>query len=1411
MEYGGGTHAQSKSDLSKPALSVEAALGLRVSPRLFGRLEEMSVLTEAYARVGATSVSEVVLISGAPGIGKSALVRRFQSLLRVGRHRFARGKCAQLQQGVAFAPLLHALGALIDDVLAQSDETLNAVRDSLGKSIAGQARVITDLLPGAELLVGRGHPLPDLPVALAQARMQRCVLAAFAAFATAGQPLIVFVDDVQWADAATQGLMSAFVAEPPANVLLVVSCRDEAVERLDASDGLIATFRHAPTRLSEITLLPLDFPATRELLASALGETESKVEALALAIQDQAQGNPFFIEHFLRRLREENILARGEMDGQWRWDPARLAQVTGGGDVLDFIAGRLERLDDAEQELMAAIARLGGNADLRLLALLLALPATRVERLAQGLAQIGLLIAQEASFAFPHDRVLEAALLLRRHDGRGLSHARIARLQLVCGGGQRPEQLVKIATHLLRAVENGEIARLKPGPRMRFASVLHAAALQARSTASSEQAAAFLDAAIGLLSARDWDGHRDLAFGITHLWCESLLQRGRIVEADRALATLLERPLPDRGRALAYRLLAALRTLQSDYEGATQAALSGLTLMGHPLKPSPSFEECRAESERILALMGARPDERIADLPLADDPDLALTTSLLSALLVCIFSGDGLRFLHLAKIVELTVTRGITEDSAYGMAWYGVLISDFFGRYEDGFAYGQAALLLIDRHGFEGQRTGALVAVDQLSPWTRSFDYALARVHDAIAAADAAGDLAMTCFARNHLVSNLIQMGRPLVQVMAEAEKGIALTRRIEFRDIEILICAQWRLAHVLKAGALQNPQEEPGDISSASTRFLVLLYEGIGAYLFGDHARAARAFAGAKPLTWSMAAHIDLAYYAFFAALNAAQQGPADQALSAMAEHHARLVQWAPLNPPIFGHKLLLVDAEMARLRGESLVAIQLFDRAILAARSFVHERALARELAGRHCDAQGLDGLAQRYYDEAASDYHLWGAEAKSRLLPRKVADVAQHLSAQDLLGAMRTVRRITLQVDLDPMRQAVLCALMEHIEADRGQLLLIHDGDPVIEAMGYREGSDIRTTLGTVMPTPGRVVSEILERTVKGLEPVLTDVAARPDDPIAVNGLCAIICLPLMSEGRLVAVAYLEANPEHAEHRQSLLPVVSLIAEQAAICLERAAWHARTFENYERRSQAESALRDARAELAQTSHLATMGGMAASIAHEINQPLTSIIANAAASARWLKHAEPKVQEALLNLKRITTSGKRAVEIITALRSLAKQDNIQREPVDLKAVISTVLELTEPDIATHGVRVVVEIEQDRCMVLGDRVQLQQLILNLVKNAIEAMSQTAQDDRVLSVTCLRNEEIWLTRIEDHGCGIAEDALAKIFTPLFTTKAKGMGMGLAICSSIVTAHRGKMAAGAGGAGGTYFEFTLPVH
>lgn len=251
-------------------------------------------------------------------------------------------------------------------------------------------------------------------------------------------------------------------------------------------------------------------------------------------------------------------------------------------------------------------------------------------------------------------------------------------------------------------------------------------------------------------------------------------------------------------------------------------------------------------------------------------------------------------------------------------------------------------------------------------------------------------------------------------------------------------------------------------------------------------------------------------------------------------------------------------------------------------------------------------------------------------------------------------------------------------------------------------------------------------------------------------------------------------------------------------------------RALDETSRRRESEKTLRNACGELARASHLTVMASLAASIAHEINQPLTSVVSNAAAAIQWLSRAEPDIGEALSSLAEIKQNGKRAAEIVRALRSLARQTPATRSEVQVDAVIHEVLNLTSMESESSRVNVEAELNCGPTRVLADAIQLQQVLRNLVTNAIEAMNGVEETARRLTVTSMASDGEVAVSVEDTGGGICPDVIGRIFDPFVTTKTSGMGMGLAICRSIIEAHGGSLTVTSSRGRSARFVFTLPL-
>jgi signal transduction histidine kinase len=420
-------------------------------------------------------------------------------------------------------------------------------------------------------------------------------------------------------------------------------------------------------------------------------------------------------------------------------------------------------------------------------------------------------------------------------------------------------------------------------------------------------------------------------------------------------------------------------------------------------------------------------------------------------------------------------------------------------------------------------------------------------------------------------------------------------------------------------------------------------------------------------------------------------------------------------------------------------------------------------------------------------------------------------------DLASVMKAAQAMCDEIHLERLIEVLLTNTLVHAGAQRALLLLVKDEAPVICATGHSVQGRIETRLLNSVPGKSDLPLSILYRVMRTRQRlVFDDVRNDPyfsaDQYLLGHALRSVLCLPLIKQGQVIGVLYLENNLAPGVFTSSRTTVLELLAGQAAISLETARLYGELVEENARRKDTEIALRTARAELERVSQATVMGELAASIAHEINQPLASIVSNAAASLRWLDRETPAVGEALAGLRDIVDNGRRAGEIVSALQSLARQTPQNRQPVQINDVIRHVVALITTEVEQHRVLMTTHLTRSPLRVTASCVQLQQVVLNLILNALDAMSRGDHVLRRLSIASeVVSEDYVVVSVEDSGPGIEAEHLDKIFSAFFSTKDKGMGMGLAICRSIIEAHAGHLHVMPARYGGTTFVFVLPAN
>lgn len=489
----------------------------------------------------------------------------------------------------------------------------------------------------------------------------------------------------------------------------------------------------------------------------------------------------------------------------------------------------------------------------------------------------------------------------------------------------------------------------------------------------------------------------------------------------------------------------------------------------------------------------------------------------------------------------------------------------------------------------------------------------------------------------------------------------------------------------------------------------------------------------------------------------------------------------------------------------------MDLYERAIVTARAngFVHNEAIANELAARFYAARGFPMIANAYLREARSCYLRWGADGKVRHLESlhpflrepesaraAAATIAASIEHLDLATVVKVSQAVSGEMVLEKLIDALMRLAIEHAGAERGLLLLSRGNDlrQEAEAVTGGDGIIVRRQDGSVAVLPDSIVHYVRRSREIVL---LDDASAHPtyaSDPyVRERNARSILCLPLVNEAKVTGVLYLENSLAPHVFTPDRVTVLKVLASQAAISLENSRLY-----------------RDL-ADFAHLNRVSMMGELAASLFHEITQPIASARNNARAAQNFLDMQPPDFGEVREALVCLVGDADRAGEIVDRIRDHIKKAPPRKDRFDLNAAINDVIMLAQSAIAKNGVAVRTRLMEGLRPVHGDRVQLQQVVLNLILNAVEALGSVEAGARELSISTEQNQTGGvLVAVRDSGPGVDPDHLGRVFEAFYTTKSSGVGVGLAICRSIVNGHGGRLWAEANEPCGAVFQFTLPA-
>ena len=670
---------------------------LLIPETLYGREREIDALLAAFDRVVADGTPELVLVSGYSGIGKSSVVNELHKVLVPPRGLFASGKFDQYKRDIPYATLAQAFQGLVRPLLGRSEAELGRWRDALSEALGPNGQLIVDLVPELELVIGTQPPVADLPPQDAKNRFQMVFRRFLGVFARPEHPLALFLDDLQWLDAATLDLLERLLTHSEVRHLLLVGAyRDNEVGPAHPLMRTLEAIREAGARVQEIVLAPLGLDDVGRLVADALHCEPERARPLAQLVQEKTGGNPFFAIQFFTALADEGLLAFDSVALAWQWDIDRIRAKNYTDNVVELMAAKLKRFSTTTQEALKQLACLGNVVEIATLTLVLGESEEAIDAALLDAVHAGLVFRHENAYKFLHDRIQQAAYSLIPDEHRAEVHLRIGRVLLASmTADQLAEHLFDVANQLNR----GAALLIDRDEKAQVATIDLRAGRKAKASAAYASACGYCSAGMALLDERNWNSQYELTFSLWLERAECEFLSGHFEKAEQLIGELLQRGASKVDQAAVCHLKIQLHVVKSENTQAVDSALTCLRLFGIDLPAHPTWEQVQAEYETVWQNLDGRPIESLIDLPLMTDPELQAAMQVLSVI-PAYFTDFHLFCLLVCRMVKVSMQHGTSGPSAIGCGWLGTILGPVFHRYNEGYRFTKLACDLVEKHGF---------------------------------------------------------------------------------------------------------------------------------------------------------------------------------------------------------------------------------------------------------------------------------------------------------------------------------------------------------------------------------------------------------------------------------------------------------------------------------------------------------------------------------------------------------------------------------------------------------------------------------------------------------------------------------------------------------------------------------------